>query len=135
VKSVFDSRKMKEIFLFSRSFLGSIQPPLQWVSEAFSPEVKLPMREAYYINVEIRNIWSYTSTPLYVFMAWSSIITLYLANVDNVTTPVTTDSASIFHLPPSNRKSSRVHWLNGLKYRPKQRCFLKSDASPAIRTA
>jgi hypothetical protein len=45
----FDSRRGLEIFLFiteSRTALGTTQPPIQWVKQAFSLRVKRPGREA-----------------------------------------------------------------------------------------
>jgi hypothetical protein len=72
----FDSQWGLEIFLFttaSRTALGSIQPPMQWVPGALSMGVKRPEREADHSppsSAEVKNTWSYTSTPQYVFMAW-----------------------------------------------------------------
>jgi hypothetical protein len=60
----------------SRAVLGPIQPPIQWVPGALSPRVKQVGREGDHSlpsSVEVKNAWSYTSTPPYVFMA------LYLA--------------------------------------------------------
>jgi len=59
-----------EMFLFSTAFgafLGPTQPPFQCV-----PEVKRPERETDHSptsSVEVKNPWSYTSTPQYVFLA------------------------------------------------------------------
>jgi hypothetical protein len=56
----------------SRPALGSIQPPIQWVPGDLSPGVKLPRREADHsppASAEVKKMWIYTSTPLYVFMA------------------------------------------------------------------
>jgi hypothetical protein len=64
------------IFLFtttSRTALGPTQPPLQWVPGALSVGVKRPGREADHSppsSAEVKNAWSYTSAPQYVFMAW-----------------------------------------------------------------
>jgi hypothetical protein len=72
----FDSRPGLGIFLFtaaSRTALGSTQPPLQWVAGALSLEVNWPGREADHSppsSAEVKNAWSYTSTPQYAFMAW-----------------------------------------------------------------
>jgi hypothetical protein len=65
----------RDFFLFataSRPALGPTQPPIQWLSEALSPEVKRPGREADQSPLSISevNAWDYTSTPPYVFMAW-----------------------------------------------------------------
>jgi hypothetical protein len=49
------------------------KPPIQWVLEALSPGIKQPVREADYsppYSAEVKNAWSYISTPPYVFMAW-----------------------------------------------------------------
>jgi hypothetical protein len=72
----FDSRRGLEIFLFStasRTALGPTQPPLQWVAGALSLGVKRPGRETDHSppsTAEVKNAWSYTSAPQYVFMAW-----------------------------------------------------------------
>jgi hypothetical protein len=64
-----------EIFLFpvsSRPVLGPTQPPILWVTGAFSPQVKRPGREADYslpTSAEVKNTWICTSTPPYVVMA------------------------------------------------------------------
>jgi hypothetical protein len=75
----FESRQGLGIFLFttaSRPALGPIQPPIQWVPGADSHGVKRPGREAHHSppsSAEIKNVWSYTSTPQYTFMAWCSV--------------------------------------------------------------
>jgi hypothetical protein len=72
----FDSRRELGIFLFttvSRTALGSTQPPIQWVAGTLSLGVKRPGREAGHSpppSAEVKNAWSYISTPQYVFMAW-----------------------------------------------------------------
>jgi hypothetical protein len=72
----FDSQRGLEICLFntaSRTAMGPTQPPTQWVAGALSLGVKWPGREADHSppsSAEIKNAWSYTSTPQYVFMAW-----------------------------------------------------------------
>jgi hypothetical protein len=64
------------IFLFttaSRTALGSTQPPTQWVPGALSLGVKRPGRETNHSppsSVEVKNARSYTSTSLYIFIAW-----------------------------------------------------------------
>jgi hypothetical protein len=56
-------------FLFitaSRMALGPTQPPIQWVPEALSLGVKRPGRETDHSplsSAEVKNAWSYTSTP------------------------------------------------------------------------
>jgi hypothetical protein len=57
----------------SRMALGSTQPPFQWILGATSLRVKQPGREADHLppsSAEVKNVWSYTSTPQHVFMAW-----------------------------------------------------------------
>jgi hypothetical protein len=47
--------------------------PIQWVPGTLSLGVKRPGRKADHsppCSVEVKNAWSYTSTPQYVFMAW-----------------------------------------------------------------
>jgi len=53
--------------------LGPIQPPIQEVPGALSPGVKQLEPEAEHSppsSAKIKNEWSYTSTPPYVFMVW-----------------------------------------------------------------
>jgi hypothetical protein len=63
-----------KIFLLStasRPVLGPIQP-IQWVPGAHSPGLKRPGLEADYsppTSAEVKNMWIYTSTPPYAFMA------------------------------------------------------------------
>jgi hypothetical protein len=50
-----------------------LQTPTQWVPRALTPWVKRPGREADHSppsSVEVKNVWSYTYTSPYVFMAW-----------------------------------------------------------------
>jgi hypothetical protein len=57
----------------SRPALGPIQPPVQRVPDALPPGVKGPGREADRSppsTAEVKNVWSYTSTPLYASMVW-----------------------------------------------------------------
>jgi hypothetical protein len=73
----------------SRPALGPTQSPIQWVPGAVSVGVKRPGREAddsLPSSAEVKNAWSYTFTPQYVFMAWCSVkvqghIYLYLNKV------------------------------------------------------
>jgi hypothetical protein len=75
----FDSRQRLGIFLsttVSRPALGPTQPPIRWVPVAPSLVVKRPEREADHsppCSAEVKNVWSYTSTPQYGFMAWCSV--------------------------------------------------------------
>jgi len=63
------------VFLFSLAFrlvVGPNQPPVQWVPEVVTPEVKRPGREADRLppcSAEVKKSWKFTSTPQYVFMA------------------------------------------------------------------
>jgi hypothetical protein len=72
----FDSWQGLGIFFFttvSRPVLGPTQPPIQWVPGALFLGVKWPGREADQSStssVEVKNTWSFTSTPQYVFRAW-----------------------------------------------------------------
>jgi hypothetical protein len=57
------------------SFLESTQAPIQWVSAALSVGVKRPGREVDHSptsNAEVKNVWSYISTPQYAFLGWCS---------------------------------------------------------------
>jgi hypothetical protein len=47
---------------------GSTQPPIQWISKVLPPGIKRPRPEADNSppsSVEVKNTWSYTSTPQY----------------------------------------------------------------------
>jgi hypothetical protein len=72
----FDSRRGLGIFLFttaSKPALGPTQLPIQWVPGALSLELKRLGREADHslpCSAEVKNAWSYTSTPQYTFMVW-----------------------------------------------------------------
>jgi hypothetical protein len=83
----FDSRRVLGIFLFttaSRTALRPTQPPIQWVPGAPSPGVKRPGREADRSppsSAEVKNAWSYTSTPQYVLMAWCLVKHRHIARL------------------------------------------------------
>jgi len=60
----------------SKPVLGRTQPLIKCVPGAPSPGVNRPKREAEHSPPsigDVRNTWSYTSTPPYVFMAWCLI--------------------------------------------------------------
>jgi hypothetical protein len=68
-----------KFFLFpteSGPALGPTKPPIQWVLGAVFLGVKLLGHEADHScpsNAEVKNAWSYTSTPPYAFMAWCPV--------------------------------------------------------------
>jgi hypothetical protein len=52
------------------------QPPIQWVPGALSLGVKRQGRESDHSppsSADVKNVWSYTSTPQHAFMAWCSV--------------------------------------------------------------
>jgi hypothetical protein len=51
----------------SRSVLGPIQSPIQWVPGGFSPGVKVDRSPP--ASAEVKKMRLYTSTPPYAFMA------------------------------------------------------------------
>jgi hypothetical protein len=64
-----------EFFLLtaSRPVLWPNQPPFQLVPGALYPGIKRPGREGDRLrpsSAELKNVWSYISTPQYVFIAW-----------------------------------------------------------------
>jgi hypothetical protein len=62
---VFENNVLKRKF-GPNTALGSTQPPIQWVPGVLSLGVKRPGREADHSPpsiVEVKNAWSYTSTP------------------------------------------------------------------------
>jgi hypothetical protein len=72
------------ISTWSRPILGPTQPPIQWVPGATSPGIKRPGREADQsppTSAEVKNTSIYTSTPPYVFMAFSFSVLLRLLSI------------------------------------------------------
>jgi hypothetical protein len=66
----------------SRPTLGPTQFHNQWVPGNLSLGVKRPMRKADHSppsSSEVKNVWSYTSIPPYVLMAWCLITQLYIS--------------------------------------------------------
>jgi hypothetical protein len=52
------------------------QPPIQWVPGSLSLGVTRSGREAGHSlpsSAKVKNAWSYTSSPPYIFMAWCLI--------------------------------------------------------------
>jgi hypothetical protein len=79
----------------SRPALGPTQPPIQWEPGALSLVAKRPERESDHSppsSAEVKNAWSYTSTPQRVFMVWCLV-----KHKDNFTL------SSIDVVPTSNR--------------------------------
>jgi hypothetical protein len=65
-RSGFDSRGGGLFTTVSRTALGPTQPPIHWVPGALSLGVKRPGRDADHSppsSAEVKNTWSYTSTP------------------------------------------------------------------------
>jgi hypothetical protein len=74
----------------TRQYLGPIQPPIQCVPRTLSLEVRRPGREADHLppsSADVKNRWSYTSTPQHAFMVWRSVKAqgqLYLLSYINI---------------------------------------------------
>jgi hypothetical protein len=76
---LFRKMSLKNVVSHSKHFLLEIllcflliQPPSQWVPGVIFPGVKWPGREAGHSppsSAEVKNAWSYTSIPPYVFTA------------------------------------------------------------------
>jgi hypothetical protein len=63
--------------------LGASHPSVQWIPGTLSLGVKRPRRVADHSppsSAEVKNEWSYTSTPLNVYMAWPFIKRWILLN-------------------------------------------------------
>lgn len=69
----FDCKQGQQIFLFSqpsRPALGHTQLPVEWIQGVISPGVErssLQSDHSPQSAVEVRNDWSYTSTPPFMF--------------------------------------------------------------------
>jgi hypothetical protein len=76
-----NSQQRQEFFFFStmfRSAWESTQPPIQWVPRALYLGVKWLGCDTDHSSpstVDVKNVWSYTSTPPYFFMARCSLST------------------------------------------------------------
>jgi len=84
----------------SRMDLGPIQSPIQWVLGVLSPGVKQPGHKddcSPPSSTKVKNMWSYTSTPQYVFMAWCLI-----KHRDNFTFNLPLKSCTVFLYPRSS---------------------------------
>jgi hypothetical protein len=67
----FDSRQGQGIFVFATACIPGRVPP-SLLCNGYRG-VKRPGREANHLppcSAEVKNVWSYASTPPYVFMAW-----------------------------------------------------------------
>jgi len=70
-----------EIYLFtiaSKPALGPTQPPIRWVTGVLSLGIKRPRRAADHsppTSSKVKNAWSHTSIPQYVFKAYCSVKT------------------------------------------------------------
>jgi hypothetical protein len=75
----FKSRQELGMFPFtttSRPALGPTQSPVKWIPGSLSLGIKRPEHEADHSppsSTEVKNVWSYTSTPQYAFMEWCSV--------------------------------------------------------------
>jgi hypothetical protein len=75
IRSSTGARELSLLHSF-QTLSGATQLPTQWVPGTPSLEVKRPRLETDHSpppNARIKRTWSYTSTPLYVFMPWCLI--------------------------------------------------------------
>jgi hypothetical protein len=75
----FKSQQRVGIYLFTTTFrpsLGPTQPPIQWIPGVLSLVVKWLVEcegdHSPPSSAQVKNMWSYTSTPQYIFKAWCS---------------------------------------------------------------
>jgi hypothetical protein len=69
------------MFYKSRTALGPTQPPIQCVRGVLSLGVRRPGREADHSppsSDEVKNAWSYISTPQYAFVGWCLVKHRYI---------------------------------------------------------
>jgi hypothetical protein len=92
----------------SKLTLGPTRRPIQWVPRVLSPMVKLAGRKADHsppFSSEL-SAWSYTSTPLYVLLAW------YLVKHTGTTLPLPSCVTSCFDLWPSFSGDTLPFYVN-----------------------
>jgi hypothetical protein len=112
----FNSQWGLGIFFFStvsRPALGPTQPPIQWVLGSFSPGLKQLGCEADHSPIssaKVKNVWHYTSTPQYVFMAWCLVkhrdsfnFTFYenISSIKSIHLSYCPNKTSVFWSPPN----------------------------------
>jgi hypothetical protein len=94
--------------------LWPTHPPTQWVPGALSLGVKRPGREADHSrpsSAEVKNTWSYTSTPQYFIMAWCLV--KHRDNKSIVTKLVALQklqSQKLFHCTSLNMQNIEKYW-------------------------
>jgi hypothetical protein len=97
-----------------------LEPTAPPVPALWVPRVKLPARES--VCVEVRNEWSYASTPPHTFMTWTrTILTLCLIEFYNTTADVT-EQDTVF-------KTGHINY--GI-CNPKLRCCLTSSTYSSV---
>jgi hypothetical protein len=60
----------------SRIALGFTQPPIYWVTGVLSTGLKRPPS-----NANVKNVWTYMSTPPYVFLVYTGKTLHFLCNL------------------------------------------------------
>jgi hypothetical protein len=116
-----------EIFLFATE-LRPTQPSVQWAPGALSPVVKRPGRKADHSppsSAEIKNAWSYISTPPYVFLAWCLI--LHIDNLIFKIRCVRYFSHILYYIRNIGWSKSQATHSWHMIYLPKSFCSLKSE--------
>jgi len=105
------------IFLFTTASipaLGLTQSSIHWVTVSLSLGVKRPGRRAEHSlpsNTEVKNEWSYTSTPQYAYMAWCSSVKAQ----EHLTLPHSTlgGFTTEWHKwTPLSSQKQLLHWLH-----------------------
>jgi hypothetical protein len=70
--------KLHRFFVVPTVYSQPTQPPIQWVPGALSPGVNRPGREtdhSHLCSALVNNVWSYTSSPPYVFVRCAQLTT------------------------------------------------------------